>query len=103
MFLPFHSMVIKLVCAQVDGTSHFIALPGGGWKPNGATALKRRLLRRAGLRVVAVPYWEWDECRGCREQEAYLRRLLRECICKQRGACMFGRFSLSFGWLLLKA
>ena len=63
---------------QVDGPSHFVLLPGGGRRPNGATLLKRRLLGRAGLRVVSVPYWEWRTCAGPAEQAAYLRRLLLE-------------------------
>jgi hypothetical protein len=62
----------------VDGPSHFVVLPGGGRRPNGATLLKRRLLGRAGLRVVSVPYWEWDACAGPAEQAACLRRLLLE-------------------------
>ena len=62
---------------QVDGPSHFVALAGGGRRPNGATRLKRRLLGRAGWRVVSVPHWEWAACAGPAEQAAYLRRLLR--------------------------
>ena len=61
---------------QVDGPTHFVALAGGGRRPSGATALKRRLLARAGWRVVAVPYWEWEACAGPEAQAAYLRRLL---------------------------
>ena len=63
--------------SQVDGPSHFVALAGGGRRPNGATRLKRRLLGRAGCRVVSVPYWEWDACAGPAEQAACLRRLLQ--------------------------
>jgi hypothetical protein len=65
--------------SQVDGPVHFVAMEGGGWRPNGATLLKRRLLGRAGWRVVSVPYWEWDACAGPAEQEACLRRLLTTC------------------------
>ena len=53
-----------------------MAPAAGGRRPNGATLLKRRLLRRVGWRVVSVPYWEWDACAGPAEQAAYLRRLL---------------------------
>mmetsp|Transcript_53119 Transcript_53119/g.110803 ORF Transcript_53119/g.110803 Transcript_53119/m.110803 type:complete len:571 (-) Transcript_53119:17-1729(-) len=38
--------------------------------------MKRRLLGRAGWRVVSVPYWEWQACSGPGEQEGYLHRLL---------------------------
>ena len=68
----------SLCLSQVDGPSHFVVLPGGGRRPNGATLLKRRLLGRAGLRVVSVPYWEWNACAGPAEQAACLRRLLLE-------------------------
>ena len=34
---------------------HFI-----GRAPNGATWLRRRLLEARGLRVISVPYYEWD-------------------------------------------
>ena len=63
---------------QVDGPHHFIRAAGGGRRPNGATLLKRGLLRRAGWRVVAVPHWEWEACAGAAEQQAYLRRRLSE-------------------------
>ena len=67
---------LSSVPPQVDGPTHFVSLPGGGRRPNGATALKRRLLARAGWRVVAVPYWEWEACAGPEARAAYLQRLL---------------------------
>ena len=63
---------------QVDGPHHFIWAAGGGRRPNGATLLKRGLLRRAGWRVLSVPHWEWEACAGAAEQQAYLRRRLAE-------------------------
>jgi hypothetical protein len=63
--------------SQVDGPSHFVNLAGGGRRHNGATRLKRRLLERAGYRVVSVLYWEWDACAGPAEQTACMRRLLQ--------------------------
>ena len=47
------------VGVEVDGPFHFICR-----EPNGATLLKRRQLRHLGLRLVSVPYWEWDEVRA---------------------------------------
>ena len=64
--------------SQVNGPTHYVAVAGGGWRPNGATAMKQRLLGRAGWRVVSVPYWEWQECAGPGEQEGYLHQLLCE-------------------------
>jgi hypothetical protein len=63
---------------EVDGPKHYLAGPGGRRRPNGAAALKRRLLARAGWRVITVPYWEWDACPGEPARQAYLRRLLRD-------------------------
>ena len=62
---------------QVDGPSHFIAAAGGGRRASGATALKRRLLARAGWRVVSVAHWEWEACAAPPQQRDYLRRLLQ--------------------------
>ena len=53
-----------------------MVLAGGGRRANGATLLKRRLLERAGLRVVSVAHWEWEACAGPAEQAEYLQRLL---------------------------
>ncbi len=50
-------------------------------RPNGATVLKRRLLRSLGHTLVVVPYWEWDRVRtlSAAEQRAYLyQAMLRE-------------------------
>jgi hypothetical protein len=62
--------------SQVDGPWHFVALAGGGRRPNGATLLKRRLLGRVGWRVVSVPHWEWEACAGPADQAEYLRCLV---------------------------
>lgn len=43
------------IAIKVDGPSHFV-----GRTPNGATLLKRRLLRHLGWRLVSIPYWEWS-------------------------------------------
>ncbi len=53
---------------------------GKGRRENGATLLKRRLLERAGLRVVSVRHWEWEAATragGAEGQRAYLEGLLR--------------------------
>ena len=47
--------------------SHFI-----GRAPSGATRLKRRLLEARGLRVISVPYYEWDPRMTDAAQDAYL-------------------------------
>ena len=61
---------------EVDGPRHFVGLAGSGSRKSGATALKRRLLERAGWRVVDVPFWEWDAVGGPEKQAEYLRRRL---------------------------
>ena len=53
---------------------------GEGRRENGATLLKRRLLERAGWRVVSVRHWEWEAATragGPEGQRAYLEGLLR--------------------------
>ena len=65
------------VAVEVDGPSHFLLPDHRGVRtPNGSTLLKRRLLERAGWRVIAVPFFEWDELRGEEAQRAYLRSRL---------------------------
>ena len=46
--------------------THFI-----GRAPNGATRLRRRLLAARGLRVISVPYYEWDHLTDA-AHDAYL-------------------------------
>ena len=51
------------VAIEFDGPSHFL-MSDGVRLANGATMLKHRQLRFLGWKLVAVPYWEWDEVRG---------------------------------------
>ena len=54
------------VLVEFDGPNHFLGsttTAAGEPRPNGATALKRRLLRSMGYWLVSVPYWEWDAVR----------------------------------------
>ena len=59
---------------EVDGPSHFL-LPDsrGEQAPNGSTLLKRRLLVRAGWRVLSVPYIEWNALGSNAEKRQYLK------------------------------
>ena len=45
---------------------------------NGSTALKDRMLKLMGWRVVHVPYWEWNQARrnGSEDKGEYLKNLL---------------------------
>ena len=51
------------VAIEFDGPNHFL-MSDGVRLANGATKLKHRQLRSLGWKLVAVPYWEWDEVRG---------------------------------------
>ena len=42
----------------------------------GPTALKRRLLAQLGWAIVDVPYYDWGELEGRREQQEYMRQKL---------------------------
>ena len=61
------------VAVEVDGPTHFV-----GRLPTGATVLKRRQLRLAGMPLLAVPYWEWDELGDTAARRAYLSQRLRK-------------------------
>eukprot|EP00579_Thalassiosira_antarctica_P011504 CAMPEP_0201911768 /NCGR_PEP_ID=MMETSP0903-20130614/2602_1 /ASSEMBLY_ACC=CAM_ASM_000552 /TAXON_ID=420261 /ORGANISM="Thalassiosira antarctica, Strain CCMP982" /LENGTH=502 /DNA_ID=CAMNT_0048446557 /DNA_START=456 /DNA_END=1964 /DNA_ORIENTATION=- len=58
---------------EVDGPSHFL-----GRKPTGSTILKhRQVTTLEGIRIVSVPYWEWDKLGKDRsKKQQYLRALL---------------------------
>jgi len=61
---------------EVDGPYHYAR---GTREPLGSTLLKRRQLRDLGMRVVTVPYWEWEETCGREEARAdYLRAKIEE-------------------------
>ena len=53
------------VAIEVDGPRHFL-----GRVPTGRTLLKRRQLRAADWRLVAVPYWDWNRT----QEQPQLRR-----------------------------
>lgn len=74
---------------EVDGPLHFAAN-----RPQhalGPTRLKRRLLRRCGVRAVALPFYEWTS-RCPEQQREYLRQLLQAAgATGGGGACCAGR------------
>ena len=57
----------------MDGPSHFI-----NQEPTGSTLLKRRQVSTLDdIRIVSVPYWEWDEFGKIRaKKQEYLRSRL---------------------------
>jgi hypothetical protein len=64
---------------EVDGPYHYAR---GTRQPLGSTLLKRRQLRDLGMRVVAVPHWEWEEGCGREEDRAeYLRGKIEQARC----------------------
>ena len=67
------------VVLEVDGPSHFLRALGQSAPPgpdlwNGNTRFKHRLLSSCGLRVLHVPYSDWDNLR-LEHRESYIRRL----------------------------
>ena len=58
---------------EVDGPSHFIIQ-----EPTGSTFLKRRQVNKLDdIRIVSVPYWEWDKLEKDRvKKQQYLRSKL---------------------------
>ena len=72
---------MKITIANVtilvyDGASRPHGRHRGVRVPKGSTLLKRRLLKRAGWRVITVPFFEWDEMCDEGAQREYLRTKL---------------------------
>ena len=63
----------KQIAVEVDGPHHFICR-----ELMGSTILKHRQVSNLdGMKVVSVPYWEWDEHKEYSDtKEQYLRALL---------------------------
>ena len=60
------------IAVEVDGPSHFI----GREQLTGSTILKQRQVAALdGLKIVSIPYWEWDELNKGKKQQ-YLQDLL---------------------------
>ena len=65
----------KTIGVEVDGPSHFM---GRSKSPTGRTIMKRRQVPSIdGIKLLSVPYWEWDKLGNeqAKKQE-YLRELL---------------------------
>jgi hypothetical protein len=57
---------------EVDGPFHFT-----GFKPTGHTVLKRRQVKNIDrMKIVSVPYWEWEALDSRRQRQEYLSRKL---------------------------
>ena len=57
-----YALVDERIAIEVDGPSHFVAHgDGAGRAELGKTVLKRRQLGVLGWRLVAVPFFEWEE------------------------------------------
>jgi len=63
----------KQIAIEVDGPSHFV-----GRDPIGRTILKHRQVAAIdGMKVVSIPYWEWNKLKkDSKKKELYLRHLL---------------------------
>ena len=65
------------IAVEFDGPTHFLrwiqtSSAGRMPEPNGATCFRNRLLRDAGLVVVAIPYFEWDALIDDAARDAYI-------------------------------
>ncbi|KAF4677423.1 hypothetical protein FOL47_001635 [Perkinsus chesapeaki] len=73
---------VELV-VEVDGYSHFSQVIGSGTLPslqyNGATELSRRILRKAGYRVLSINTVDWNNTQR-HERGQFLTRLFREAM-----------------------
>ncbi|EKX40341.1 hypothetical protein GUITHDRAFT_154162 [Guillardia theta CCMP2712] len=58
------------IAVEVDGPGHYMR--PGLRELVGGTKMKTRHLCRLGWKVVAIPYWEWNEARDAGEEERYL-------------------------------
>ena len=57
---------------EVDGPTHFL-----GKKPKGHTLLKRRQVAAIdGIRVLSVPYWEWNKLKDETSKKDNLKSLV---------------------------
>ncbi|EJK49902.1 hypothetical protein THAOC_31172, partial [Thalassiosira oceanica] len=62
----------RKVAVEVDGPFHFIDR-----RPAGRTILKhRQVVRLDRIKVVSVPYWEWDKLMSSETKQHYLRAKL---------------------------
>ena len=66
----------KQLALDLADSTRCVMLPNGSWQPNGPTLLKQRLLAYAGLRIVYLPFWEWNCCRLLSEKQSYLGNLI---------------------------
>ena len=86
-------MIGKKIAFEVNGPSHFL-----GREPAGKTILKyRQVTNLDGIRVVSVPYWDWNnigKSRGKKDvwnrlgedgdkKQQYLRSLLDKVGCNE--------------------
>ncbi|GAQ78071.1 hypothetical protein KFL_000070400 [Klebsormidium nitens] len=69
------------IAFEVDGPSHFARNTG---TPLGATLLKRRHLAASGWTVLPINFNYWDTLKGEKEQQGYLKQLLRTAKDKER-------------------
>ncbi len=74
--------LVRRVAVEVDGPTHFLRAPGGSLKENGKTAMKQRLLRAAGWRVLSVPTYAWKRTKEGNwdgaQRRAYIESLLSQ-------------------------
>merc|ERR1712048_442706 len=64
------------VAIEADGPTHYM-VGSAGYSPTGATLLKRRQLCAVGWRLVAVPFYKWNDLpHSMITRRSYLQKLL---------------------------
>ena len=78
-----YALVDERIAIEVDGPKHFVA-HGARRRELGRTVLKRRQLGALGWRLVAVPFFEWEEfndfssAHEAANRDAYLKAKLAD-------------------------
>eukprot|EP00299_Pterocystis_sp_00344_P002453 c1276_g1_i1.p1 GENE.c1276_g1_i1~~c1276_g1_i1.p1 ORF type:complete len:818 (+),score=193.11 c1276_g1_i1:328-2454(+) len=72
VLIPSQKIVI-----EIDGPNHYMS--NNKLRATGKTLFKRRVIRRLGYHVVAIPYFEWSALPQKNLQRQYLEKLLKQC------------------------
>jgi hypothetical protein len=63
----------RMLAIEFHGPFHYNK---GGRIPNARTLMKKRLLKKRGWKVLAIPWWEWQVLGTKDDRILYLKKLL---------------------------